>query len=62
MLEIVGKTALVTVAGRTMGCEISLYLARRGANIVVNYNTSSKGAEEVCASVLKRILFSNVTR
>lgn len=53
MQELEGKTALITGAGRTMGREIALYLARRGANIVVNYNTSSKGAEEVCEEISK---------
>jgi 3-oxoacyl-[acyl-carrier protein] reductase len=53
MQELQGKTALVTGAGRTMGREIALCLARRGANVVVHYNTSSKGAEEVCAEIQK---------
>ncbi|MFX1475953.1 MAG: 3-oxoacyl-ACP reductase family protein [Promethearchaeota archaeon] len=53
MLELEGKTALVTGAGRALGREIALCLARRGANIVVNYNTSSEAAEEVCTEISK---------
>ncbi len=53
MLYLEGKNALVTGAGRALGREIALSLARRGANIVVNYNTSSKGAEEVCSEIFK---------
>ena len=46
-----GKTALVTGAGKSLGRAIALYLAKIGANVVVNYNTSSDGAEEVGAEI-----------
>lgn len=36
-----------------MGRVIALYLAKRGANVAVNYNTSSKGAKEVCAKIIQ---------
>ncbi len=51
MQELEGKTALVTGAGRALGREIALYLARSGADIVVNYNTSSDGAGQVCTEI-----------
>ena len=47
--NLIGKTAVVTGASRGIGKAIALELAKNGANIVVNYNTSSKSAEEVVA-------------
>merc|ERR1712000_258779 len=40
-----GKVALVTGSGRGMGRETALELARRGADVVVNYANSSDAAE-----------------
>src|SRR6185295_12462952 len=44
-MELRGRWALVTGAARRVGRVIALELARRGANIVVHYNTSSDDAE-----------------
>ena len=44
-MNLAGKTALVTGAAKRVGREIALGLARRGANIVVHYNTSA--ADEI---------------
>jgi pteridine reductase len=46
-----GKTALVTGAGKRLGREIALALARRGANIVVHYNSSATAARKVVAEI-----------
>ena len=46
-----GKVALITGAGRGIGKGIAIELGRRGASIVVNYGSSSKGAEEVVAEL-----------
>ena len=51
MQGIKNKIVLVTGAGRSLGRLIALHLAGLGANVAVNYNTSDKGAEEVCADI-----------
>ncbi len=49
-----GKTAIVTgAAGNGMGRSIALTLAREGANIVVNYLTSSDSAAAIVAHIEK---------
>jgi 3-oxoacyl-[acyl-carrier protein] reductase len=46
-----GKVALVTGAGRGIGREIALRLARDGASIVVHYASSKAGADETVAEI-----------
>ncbi len=46
-----GKVALVTGAGRGIGKEIALRLARDGADIVVNYSGSTAGAAETVQTI-----------
>lgn len=48
-----GKVALVTGAGRGIGKEMALELARRGAKVIVNYANSTEAAEEVVAAIKK---------
>lgn len=43
------KVALVTGGARRVGKAITLALAQAGANVVINYNASSKEANETCA-------------
>lgn len=50
-MDLQGKTALVTGAGRRVGREIALELARRGANLLVHYHRSEKDAEETAALI-----------
>lgn len=46
-----GKTALVTGASRGIGRAIAMALARRGADVAVNYRCNEGAAREVCAQI-----------
>jgi len=52
-MNLTGKTALVTGAAKRVGREIALGLARRGANIVVHYNTSAAEARQAVTEIRK---------
>lgn len=45
------RTAIVTGGSRGIGRTISLQLASKGANIVVNYNKNAKAAQEVVKEI-----------
>ncbi|HET7011873.1 MAG TPA: 3-oxoacyl-[acyl-carrier-protein] reductase [Anaerolineales bacterium] len=47
-----GKVALVTGASRGIGRAIALELARRGARVVVNFQSKAEAAEAVAAEIL----------
>lgn len=44
-MSLSGKTAIVTGGGRDIGAACAIALAKRGANIVISYQASAKGAE-----------------
>lgn len=46
-----GRTALVTGAAKRIGRAIALALAGAGANVIVNYNSSKREAEEVADEI-----------
>lgn len=50
-MKLTGKVAIVTGGGRDIGKAVSLKLAQQGAKVVVNYNSSSAGAEETVAAI-----------
>ena len=47
MGELSGKVALVTGSSRGLGKGVALVLAEKGADVVINYNSSRDEAEEV---------------
>ncbi|ACO04610.1 MAG TPA: KR domain-containing protein [Persephonella sp.] len=48
-MELQGKNALITGASKRIGKEIALFLAEKGANIIIHYNRSEDEAEKVRA-------------
>ena len=50
-LDLTGATALVTGGSRGIGAAIAVELARRGADVAVNYVRSEEKAREVVAQI-----------
>jgi len=51
MIELRGKRALVTGAGRRVGAAIARALGAAGMQVGVHFNTSSQGAEQTCEAI-----------
>ena len=51
MSQFNGKVAVVTGGGRDIGRSISVKLAKEGAKVVVNYNSSEAAANETVAEI-----------
>jgi 3-oxoacyl-[acyl-carrier protein] reductase len=50
-MELQGTKALITGGSRGIGKAIALELARRGADVAINYNRSAEPAEEIVAAI-----------
>jgi NAD(P)-dependent dehydrogenase (short-subunit alcohol dehydrogenase family) len=50
-MRLEGRRALVTGAGRGLGSALALGLAREGADVIVHYNRSREGAEQVAGEI-----------
>jgi 3-oxoacyl-[acyl-carrier protein] reductase len=50
-LSLNGRVAIVTGASRGIGRAVALELGRRGAAVVINYNKSPEGAEQVVSEI-----------
>jgi len=50
-MKLQGKTAIVTGGGRDIGSAVAVKLASEGANVVINYFASSKGADDTVAKI-----------
>ena len=48
-----GKIALITGSGRSLGRVIALTLAKRGADVVINYNESAEESQRVYSEVIE---------
>jgi len=51
MLELAGKRALVTGAGRRVGAEIARLLGAHGMRVGVHFHSSASGAEATCRAI-----------
>lgn len=51
-MKLSGKTAIVTGGGRDIGRACAVRLAAEGANVAINYFSSSKGADSAVAEIL----------
>ncbi|MFZ5942698.1 MAG: SDR family NAD(P)-dependent oxidoreductase [Bacillota bacterium] len=52
-MDVKGKTALITGSATGIGRAAALELAKKGANVVINYSKSEKEARETLEEVLK---------
>eukprot|EP00923_Selenidium_pygospionis_P023180 GHVN01040219.1.p1 GENE.GHVN01040219.1~~GHVN01040219.1.p1 ORF type:complete len:249 (-),score=31.98 GHVN01040219.1:1041-1787(-) len=50
-MSLKGKTAIVTGGGRDIGRATAIRLAQAGANVVINYHSSSEGAASAVAQI-----------
>lgn len=55
------KTALITGGSKRIGKEMALYLASKGWNIIIHYNTSRNQAEELRQFLKKKYTNQNFT-
>ena len=51
-MSLEGKTAIVTGGGRDIGRACAMRLAKDGANVVINYHSSSEGADSAVKEII----------
>src|SRR5689334_15502773 len=54
MGKLEGKNVIVTGASKGIGRAIAIRFAEEGANVIINYRTGQKDAEETLATILKQ--------
>ncbi len=52
MIDLAGKTAIVTGSSRGIGAAVARVLAQQGAKVVINHRSSAAGAEAVLQEIL----------
>lgn len=52
-MNLKGKTAIVTGGGRDIGRACAMRLAKEGANVAINYHSSSQGADSAVTEIEK---------
>jgi 3-oxoacyl-[acyl-carrier protein] reductase len=60
MLNLLGKTAVVTVASRGIGRSSALALAQQGTQVLVHYGRGRAEAESVIAEILAEVVASDL--
>ena len=51
-MQLEGKNALITGASKGIGGAVAIELARRGANVAINYRSDTEGANAVAEEVM----------
>ena len=51
-MDLTNKTAIVTGGGRDIGRACAMRLAKEGANVAINYHSSSAGADSAVAEII----------
>ncbi len=53
-MDLTGKTAIISGGGRDIGRACAMRLAAEGANVAINYHSSSEGADSAVAQIVAK--------